>query len=72
VKWTIERMESLQSLGKLSLLYWDHKQYISSNIKRYPSPPYSHEKFGELDLESLSLSLEEIQRSKGQLNVTGF
>jgi hypothetical protein len=53
-------------------LYWDHKQDLSSNPKRYPSPPYSPERFEKLDFESLSLSLEAMQRFEGQLNVMGF
>jgi hypothetical protein len=28
--------------------YWEHKQNLSTNPNRYPSPPYSLEKFGEL------------------------
>jgi hypothetical protein len=72
VDWTIERTERLQFLEKLSLLYQDHKQDLSSNPKRYPSPPYSPERFGELDFESLNLNLKEIQRFEEQLNVVGF
>jgi hypothetical protein len=72
VDWKVKRTKKLQSLDKLNLLYWDHKQDLSSNPKKYPSPPYSLERFGKLDFESLSLNLEEIQRSKGQLNVTRF
>ncbi len=72
VDWKVKRTKKLQSLDKLNLLYWDHRQGLSSNPKKYPSPPYSLERFGKLDSESLSLNLEKIQRSKEQLNVTGF
>jgi len=52
-------------------LYWDHKQDLSSNPKKYPSPPYFPKRFGELDLESFSLNLEEIQRFEGSLMSRG-
>jgi len=45
VDWTVERIKRLQFLKKLSLLYWDHIQDLSSNPKRYPSSPYSPERF---------------------------
>ncbi len=28
--------------------YWEHRQDLSINLKQYPSPPFSLEKFGEL------------------------
>jgi hypothetical protein len=43
----------------------DHKQDLSSNLEKYPSPLYFPDRFEELDSESLSLSLEEIQRFEG-------
>ncbi len=30
--------------------YWEHKKDLYANPNHYPSPPYSLEKFGELDL----------------------
>jgi hypothetical protein len=72
VDWIVKKTDGLQSLNKLSLLYWDHIQHLPSNPKKYPSSPHSPKRFRECDFESLSLSPEKIQRFEGQLNVTGF
>jgi hypothetical protein len=46
--WTIERSKRLWQLDEWSMSYWEHKKDLSANPKRYPSPPYSPKKFGEL------------------------
>ncbi len=50
IDWTIERLDRLQELDDLNVrYYWEHRQYMSTNPNQYPFPPYSLEKFGELD-----------------------
>jgi hypothetical protein len=43
-------MDRLHELDDLNVrYYWEHKKYMFTNPNQYPFPPYSLEKFVELD-----------------------
>ncbi len=73
----IKRLKQLQQLDEQSVSYWEHRQNLSINLKRYLSPLYSLEKFGELvDFGAIStFSNEKTSNSvcaSQKINVKGF
>jgi hypothetical protein len=72
--WTIERLDRLQELDDLNVrYYWEHRQDMFTNPNQYPFPPYSLEKFGELDFViSEPFSDEETYIWEEKVNVRGL